>query len=52
VPVKKIHYLRRSSEAITTVPVRMFLKASSTFVESRAEVSIKDKLFFSVINNK
>lgn len=28
-------------------PVRMFLKASSTLVESKAEVSMKDKLFFS-----
>lgn len=28
-------------------PVRMFLNASSTLVESKAEVSMKDKLFFS-----
>lgn len=28
-------------------PVRMFLKASSTLVESKAEVSMKDRLFFS-----
>lgn len=27
--------------------MRMFLNASSTLVESRAEVSMKDKLFFS-----
>lgn len=31
-------------------PVRMFLKASSTLVESKAEVSMKDKLFFSGID--
>ena len=31
------------------LPVRMFWKAASTFVESRAEVSMKDKLFFSAI---
>lgn len=29
------------------VPVRIFLKASSTFVESKAEVSMNDRLFFS-----
>lgn len=27
--------------------MRIFLKASSTLVESKAEVSMKDKLFFS-----
>lgn len=32
---------------IGIIPVRMFLKASSTFVESKADVSIKDRLFFS-----
>lgn len=29
------------------LPVRMFLKASSTLVESKAEVSIKERVFFS-----
>lgn len=29
------------------LPVRMFLKASSTFVESSAEVSMNERLFFS-----
>lgn len=29
------------------IPVRMFLKASSTFVESKADVSINDRVFFS-----
>ena len=31
----------------SVVPVRMFLKASSTFVESKADVSIKERVFFS-----
>lgn len=31
----------------TSIPVRIFLKASSTFVESKAEVSMNDRLFFS-----
>lgn len=31
----------------SVVPVRMFLKASSTFVESRADVSINERVFFS-----
>lgn len=35
-----------------SVPVRMFLKASSTFVESKAEVSMNDRLFFSVESEK
>ncbi len=29
-------------------PVSMFLNASSTFVESKADVSMKERLFFSV----
>lgn len=29
------------------LPVRMFLKASSTLVESKAEVSINERVFFS-----
>ena len=29
------------------IPVKMFLKASSTFVESKADVSMNERLFFS-----
>lgn len=32
---------------IFSSPVKMFLKASSTFVESNAEVSMNDSVFFS-----
>lgn len=31
----------------SVIPVRMFLKASSTFVESKADVSINESVFFS-----
>lgn len=32
---------------LMSIPVRIFLKASSTFVESKADVSMNDRLFFS-----
>lgn len=46
--------LEHQSSAATdsSIPVRMFLKASSTFVESKAEVSMNDRLFFSVESEK
>lgn len=34
------------------LPVRMFLNASSTFVESKADVSINDRVFFSRVWEK
>ena len=33
---------------MTYIPVKIFWKAVSTFVESNAEVSMNDKAFFSV----
>ena len=32
---------------VVPIPVRMFWNAVSTFVESRADVSMKDRVFFS-----
>ena len=34
------------------LPVKMFLKASSTFVESNADVSINERVFFSNVGGK
>lgn len=48
--------LRKEIDNIGTfllfLPVRMFLKASSTLVESKAEVSIKERVFFSEDEDK
>lgn len=43
--LEMLHFLFNSLALF--LPVRMFLKASSTLVESKAEVSINERVFFS-----
>ena len=45
-----MHMGEYCSYGLCLLPVKMFLNASSTFVESKAEVSINESVFFSEVD--